>query len=314
MQAIAVESFGATPTLMTVPTPQPAHGQLLVKLEASGINPIDWRIAQGMLKDRLPHVFPLIMGVDGVGTVTAVGTGVQRFRVGDQVVGQFLFGQAGNGSHAGYAVLNEEATLVLCPETVEAVQAAALPTAGITALQLSQRLDIAPGGTVLIIGATGGVGTFLTQWAVMKGLRVIATANQDAQAHMRALGAVETLDYHQTPIDAWLAAHYRQGVDALVDLVSDSADFALYATHVRRGGVALSSVWAAQEQSLAAREIRGGNFEVRATANDLGIVLTAAASGKLKVTIDQTIPLAQGAKALLANRAGGARGKTILVR
>lgn len=314
MQAIAVESFGATPTLMTLPTPQPARGQLLVKLEASGINPIDWRIAQGMLKDRVPHVFPLIMGVDGVGTVASVGADVQRFQVGDRVVGQFLFGQAGNGSHADYAVLNEEATLVLCPETVEAVQAAALPTAGITALQLSQRLDIAPGGTVLIIGATGGVGTFLTQWAVMKGLRVIATANQDAQAHMRALGAVETLDYHQTPIDAWLAAHSPHGVDALVDLVSDSTDFARYVTHVRRGGVALSSVWAAQEQSLAARDIRGGNFEVRATANDLGIVLTAVASGKLKVTIDQTMPLAQGAEALLANRAGGARGKTILVR
>lgn len=313
MQAIAVESFGATPTLMTVPTPQPAHGQLLVKLEASGINPIDWRIAQGMLKDRVPHVFPLIMGVDGVGTVTAVGTGVQRFRVGDRVVGQFLFGQVGNGSHAEYAVLNEEATLALCPEAIEATQAAALPTAGITALQLSQRVDIAPGGTVLIIGATGGVGTFLTQWAVMKGLRVIATADQDAQAHMRALGAVETLDYHQTPIEAWLAAHYPQGVDALVDLVSDGADFARYAAHVRRGGVALSSVWAAQEEDLAEREIRGGNFEVRTTAKELEIVLTAVASGKLKVTIDRVVPLTEGAAALSANRSGGARGKTILV-
>ncbi|BEN39859.1 NADP-dependent oxidoreductase [Serratia nevei] len=314
MQAIAVESFGATPTLMTASIPQPAPGQLLVKLEASGVNPIDWRIAQGMLKDRVPHVFPLIMGVDGVGTVIAVGADVQRFQVGDRVVGQFLFGQVGNGSHAEYAVLNENATLALCPGAVEVIQAAALPTAGITALQLSQRLDVAPGGTVLIIGATGGVGTFLTQWAVMKGLRVIATANQDAQTHMRALGAVETLDYHQTSIETWLTTHYPQGVDAMVDLVSDGADFARNAAHVRRGGVALSSVWAAQEEHLAACEIRGGNFDVRTTAEDLEIVLTAVASGKLKVTIDRVIPLAQGAEALSANRSGGARGKTILVR
>ncbi|HAY0630481.1 TPA: NADP-dependent oxidoreductase [Serratia marcescens] len=314
MQAIAVESFGATPTLMTVPVPRPARGQLLVKLEASGINPIDWRIAQGMLKDRVPHVFPLVMGVDGVGTVTEVGADVQRFHVGDRVVGQFLFGQVGNGSHADYAVLNEDATLVLCPETIRSTQAAALPTAGITALQISRRLDIAPGGDVLIIGATGGVGTFLTQWAVMKGLRVIATANQDAQAYMRTLGAVETLDYHQTPTEAWLAAHYPQGVDALVDLVSDGADFARYAAHVRQGGVALSSVWSAQEENLAERDIHGGNFEVRTTANDLDIVLTAVSSGKLKVTIDRIVPLTEGAEALSANRSGGARGKTILVR
>lgn len=314
MQAIAVESLDTAPTLMTLPKPQPAHGQVLVRLEASGINPIDWRIAQGMLKDRLPHVFPLVLGIDGVGTVTEIGDGVQRFKVGDRVVGQFLFGQVGNGSHAEYAVLSEEATLTLCPETIDSPQAAAVPTAAITALQLSQRLDIVPGGTLLIVGATGGVGTFLTQWAVMKGLRVAVTANQDAQAHMRGLGAVETLDYHSSPIEDWLAVNYPKGIDGLVDLVSDAADFSRYAAHVRRGGVALSTVWSAEEERLAEDEIRGGNFEVRATTKDLDVVLAAVASGKLKVTIDRVVSLAEGVAALSANRSGGARGKTVIVR
>ncbi|MGO4743118.1 NADP-dependent oxidoreductase [Serratia quinivorans] len=313
MHAIAVESFGTEPQLMDLPKPQPGPGQVRVKLEASGINPIDWRIADGMLKDRLPHRFPLILGIDGVGIIDAIGEGVRRFTPGTRVVGQFLFGQVGEGCHAEYAILHEDATLVPCPETVSISQAAALPTAGITALQLSQRLDLAPRSTVLIIGATGGVGSFLTQLAVMKGLRVIATARQDAQSHMRALGASETLDYQTLSIDSWLDEHYPKGVDALVDLTSDAVTFSRYTSHVRSTGIALSTIWSAQDSQLTERELRGGNFETKATAEDLSLMLASVAAGKLKVTIERQIPLVDAAKALTTNRNGGARGKSVII-
>nr|WP_232020791.1 alcohol dehydrogenase catalytic domain-containing protein [Serratia quinivorans] len=90
---------------MNLPKPQPGPGQVLVKLETSGINPINWQIAEGMLKDVLPHVFPLTLGVDGVGVIEAIGEGVRRFKEGACMVGQFLFGQAGEGCHAEYAVI-----------------------------------------------------------------------------------------------------------------------------------------------------------------------------------------------------------------
>ncbi|ARM04478.1 hypothetical protein BOC59_33120 [Burkholderia pseudomallei] len=313
MQAVAVKTFGASPELMALPQPTPHAGQVLVKLEASGLNPFDWRIGAGILKDRIPHTFPLVLGVDGAGVVEAVGADVQRFKVGDRVVGQFLFGQAGKGSYAEYAVIDQNAVLIVYPATLSATSAAALPTAGATALQLYQQLDLTPGSTILIVGATGGVGSFLTQLATMKGLRVVATASGDAAGQMQALGAAETIDYREMSVDQWIGARYPAGIDGLVDLVSDTAVFARHASLVHRGGVALSTIWSASGDELRERGIRGGNFEVKATAKDLNTLVTMALAGQLSIQIDQEISLADVPAALAASRAGGARGKTVVV-
>lgn len=313
MKAVAVNAFGTAPVLMDLARPVPEAGQILVKLQASGLNPFDWRVGDGILKGKIPHLFPLILGVDGAGVVEAIGADVQRFKPGDQVLGQFLFGRAGQGSYADYAVIDQNAVLSRYPQTLPATLAAALPTAGITALQLSQRLDLAPGSTVLIVGATGGVGSFLTQLATMNELRVIATASGGAAERMRVLGAVKTLDYHATPIDQWIGTHYPEGVDALVDLVSDAAGFALHASFVKTGGVALSTVWSARADELLARGIKGGNFEVKATSADLDLLVRTAVAGELSIPVERQITLAQVPAALAENRAGGARGKTVVV-
>ncbi|AZE31610.1 NADP-dependent oxidoreductase [Pseudomonas chlororaphis] len=313
MQSVAVGAFGAAPALIKIAKPVPQAGQVLVRLQASGLNPFDWRLGDGILKDKLPHSFPLVLGVDGAGVIEATGPGVRRFKAGDQVVGQFLFGRVGEGSFADYAVIDENAVLSHYPNTLTATSAAALPTAGITALQLCQRLDLPVGSTVLIVGATGGVGSFLTQLAVMKGLRVIATATHDAAAQMRALGAGATLDYHETTLERWVNEHVPERIDGLVDLVSDATVFTAHLALVRRGGVALSTVWSAQADELDKRGITGGNFEIKATTQDLDVLVTAVAAGKLAVRIDRQISLADVPAALAANRAGGARGKTVVV-
>ncbi|PCE23694.1 hypothetical protein BWP39_28855 [Paraburkholderia acidicola] len=298
---------------MELPVPVARARQVLVRLEASGVNPIDWRIGDGEFEGRLPHVFPLVLGVDGAGVVEAVGRGVQRFKIGDRVVGRFLFGYVGGGSYAEYAAVHEDAVLTTYPASLGPGCAAALPTAGITALQLSRRLDLAPGSKVLIVGATGGVGMFLIQLAVMKGLRVIATAAPDAHAHLRALGVAALIDYRAQPVVEWLDGHFVNGVDGLVDLVSEAPVFAQHVEHVRAGGIALSTVGAARENELASCWIRGGNFEVNPTTKDLAIVLTAVASGQMKVEVEREVPLAQALIALEASRTGGARGKTVIV-
>ncbi|MFC6299409.1 zinc-binding dehydrogenase [Pseudomonas sp. CCM 7893] len=313
MKAVAVNAFGTAPVLMDMARPVPDAEQVLVKLQASGLNPFDWRVGDGILKGKIPHLFPLILGVDGAGVVEAVGANVRRFKPGDRVVGQFLFGRAGQGSYADYAVIDQNAVLSRYPQTLPAALAAALPTAGITALQLSQRLDLKPGSTVLIVGATGGVGSFLTQLATMNELRVIATASGGAAERMRVLGAVKTLDYRSTPIDQWMGTHYPEGIDGLVDLVSDAAGFARNASFVKNGGVALSTVWSARAEELMARGIKGGNFEAKTTSADLDLLVRTAVAGELTIPVERQITLAQVPAALAENRAGGARGKTVVV-
>lgn len=152
MQTVAVGVFGATPELMEIAKPVPQAGQVLVKLQASGLNPFDWRLGDGILKDKLPHSFPLVLGVDGAGVIEATGPDVRRFQAGDQGVGQFLFVRVGEGSFADYAVINEDAVLSLYPHTLAVTSAAVLPTSGITALQLCQSLDLPLGST----GVGGG--------------------------------------------------------------------------------------------------------------------------------------------------------------
>ncbi|MFC4374141.1 NADP-dependent oxidoreductase [Nocardia halotolerans] len=327
MRAIVVQKFGATPELADVPVPAPGPGEVQVALEAAGVNPFDLKMADGLLEGKMPTDFPMILGVDGAGTVSALGSGVTRFAVGDKVVGKFLTAPAGHGSWAQYATVPEDATLVPIPDGVTSVAAAALPIAGVTAQDLVEAAHIQPDQTVLIVGATGGVGSFLIQLANMAGGHVIATARADATDQVARLGATETVDYTQVrPADPTDASHdpatYRDsgiadavrfthpdGIDVLFDLISNPADFAVHATLVRRGGHAYSTTWAADERALQEHDITGGNFESKGRGPELSRLLARVASGDVVVPVQMTVPL-EAAPAVLG--AGSARGKTVL--
>ncbi|MFE3545197.1 NADP-dependent oxidoreductase [Nocardia sp. NPDC059177] len=327
MRAIVVQKFGGTPELAEMPVPQPGHGEVQVALDSAGVNPFDLKMADGLLEGKMPTDFPMILGVDGAGTVSAIGSGVSKFAVGDKVVGKFLTAPAGHGSWAQYAVVPEDATLVPIPDGLTTVAAAALPTAGVTAQDLVDAARIQPDQTVLIVGATGGVGSFLVQLANIAGAQVIATARGDATDQVARLGAAETIDYTQTRptdpniVDPDLAAYHDSaitdavhfthpdGIDVLFDLVSGPTDFARHATLVRSGGHAYSTTWAADEPALRARDITGGNFESKGRAPELTRLLTRVAAGDVVVPIQMTVPL-EAAPTVLG--AGNARGKTVL--
>lgn len=327
MRAIVVQKFGATPELADVPVPEPGSGEVQVALDAAGVNPFDLKMADGILEGKMPTDFPMILGVDGAGTISAIGPGVRSFAVGDRVVGKFLTAPAGHGSWAQYATLPEDATLVPIPDGVTSVAAAALPVAGVTAQDLVDTAKIQPGQTVLIVGATGGVGSFLVQLANIAGGHVIATARGDAADQVARLGAAETIDYTKTrPADPDVvdpdAAAYRDssvtgavrfthpdGIDVLFDVISGPADFASHATLVRPGGRAYSTTWAADENSLRERDITGGNFESKGRGPELTRILTRVAAGDVVVPVEATVPL-EAAPAVLG--AGSARGKTVL--
>jgi NADPH:quinone reductase len=162
---VIVREYGDTPVVAVVPTPQPGPGQVLLKLAAAGMNPMDGKLASGAWKPA-PAVFPMVLGADGAGLVEKVGEGATKFSPGDEVFGQLLIAPIGSaGTYAEYVAVNEDAPLARVPEGLDPVLAAAIPTAGGAALAMLDLLEPLAGKTVLIVGAAGGVGSFATQLA-----------------------------------------------------------------------------------------------------------------------------------------------------
>jgi NADPH2:quinone reductase len=263
MQAIAVNEYGAEPRVMELPKPAPGPRQILIKIRAAGMNPMDRMISDGEWKSMMPGTFPLVLGADLSGVVETVGENTTRFSPGDVVFGQLFIAPLGSaGTYAEYVAVSDDANLARVPKKLDPVVAAALPTAGVTALEIVRSLGRLAGKTVLIIGAGGGVGSFATQFAAQAGAHVDANAHAEAAARMRTYGAAETFDHTVVSVrDAVRRAH-PIGIDAVIDLASDRDGFAAFASLVRRGGTALTTRWSADVESLAKAGIRGVNFQV----------------------------------------------------
>src|SRR5580692_5022868 len=174
MRAVVVNEYGGTPVVAEVPTPQAGPGQVLIKLRAAGMNPMDRTLASGDWKP-MPATFPMVLGADGAGVVEKLGEGSSKFSIGDDLFGQLLIPPLGSaGTYAEYVAVTEDAPLVTVPAGLDDVVAAALPTAGGAGLALVDLLEPLAGKTVLIVGAGGGVGSFATQFAANAGASVIA--------------------------------------------------------------------------------------------------------------------------------------------
>ena len=312
MRAIAVEQFKAEPRLMNLPQPVPKDDQLLVQVGFAGMNPYDWKVADGIMQGAMPTVFPLILGSDAAGTVTAIGAKVTRYVPGDRIFGSFFHAPIGEGTYAEFAVVPESGAVTKTPAGLGDDLAAALPTAGMTALALVDKLDLKSGSKVLIVGATGGVGLYATQIAARKGLHVLATAGAGDVERLRRFGASETFDYRGGDLDARLAALHPQGIAALIDLASDAAGFKKLALLVAREGYALSTIGAANTPFLLERGVHGGNFYLKADAELLTRLATWVEQGRLEVVIEARISLESTPAAIAASRRGGARGKTVI--
>ncbi|MEW1862639.1 NADP-dependent oxidoreductase [Streptomyces sp. NPDC088194] len=311
MRAVAVRKTGDTPELMDLAVPSPGPGELLVRLEAASLNPIDAGIAEGLMP--MPATFPLVLGVDGAGRVTEAGEGVSGLAPGDAVHGQFLRAPLGSGTFAEYVVVPqfpEVGALRRVPDGMSAQVAAALPTAGMTALGALDSIGLKAGQSILIVGATGGVGVFAVQLAAARGARVIATARADADQWLRELGATRTIDYTAVDVVEQLRADHPDGVDCVLDLTRDPARFARYAGLVRDRGAAVSATLIASPELLASERIAVSNFMMRDKPDLLARITAEVASGRITVPIRQDVPLEQVPRELARIMAGGARGKT----
>ena len=304
MKALAITDFGAEPTLHDLPAPDPAEGEVLVRVRASSVNGLDQAIASGGIKHMgAPYEFPIVLGRDAAGTVEAVGAGVTAFAPGDEVFGvlfKFTFGQGGTFAER---VALAAGNLAKRPAGLPVETAGALGLAGTAALQSVDAIAPAAGETVLVSGASGGVGSFAVQFAKARGARVIATAHGDEVAFVRGLGADETVDY-TGDVAAQVRALAPNGVDAVVHAAGDGSALA---DLLAPGGRIASTVGFGPDQ-LAGRNATATAVMATPTTETLERLASAVASGALRVPVETTYPLAEAGRALADFRAGK-RGK-----
>lgn len=314
MKAVAVTGFGEAPRLMELPKPTPAAGEVLVRLVGAAPNPFDRAVYDGFLR-HLPHSFPLVIGFDGAGIVEEVGEGVERFEKGSKVYGSFAHLPLGRGTFAEYIAISSDSSIETAPKRISLLEAAAAPGAGMTAVGLVDETAIAAGQTVLIVGASGGVGGFAVQLAGAKGACVLATARPDAAERLRSLGAAKTIDYGQRSVAGQIPEIAPGGIDVLLDLVSDPESFSSNVEMVRDGGRAVSLRYAAQAELLASERVEVVNFSLREhpRASEFLRTLTEAIDGDgIGVVIEAELSLEEAPVLLAARELRGARGKTVI--
>ena len=314
MRAVTVSEYGGTPVVGEIPTPEPGAGQVLLRMRAAGMNPMDATLASGAWRPA-PATFPMVLGADGAGVVERVGEGARRFSRGDELFGQLLIAPLGSaGTYAEYVAVTEEAPLARVPDGLDPVVAASLPTAGGAGLALVASLEPLSGKTVLIVGAGGGVGSFATQFAVNAGARVIANVRAAAAGRMRGYGATETIDHTEVSLPGALRRAHPDGIDVLIDLVSDADGFAALAALVRPGGTAVTTKYVADPGTLAAAGVTGANFNFaqHVSGELLGQVADALVNGRIAAPPITRITLEQAPAALNPAQTGRADCKTVI--
>lgn len=310
MIAVSQDTLGSPDVLNLVhlPVPLPRAGEILVAVNAAGLNPTDWsNRARVMTIDRLP----LVLGWDVSGVVEAVGVGVTIFKPGDEVFGMLPYPE-GAGSHAEF-VTAPARVFSAKPADIDHVQAAALPLASLTAYQaLVETAGVQAGQRVLVHAAAGGVGHLAIQIAKSRGAHVIGTARAHKHDFVRSLGADEVIDYEAVDL-----ASLPADVDVVLDSVSfDQAGRARSLSVLRRGGtlISLLPVPLADGEAEAFAEL-GVRFEsllVQADGAGMSAIAGLVAAGQLRAHVEATFPLAQAAQAHALGETGRTSGKIVL--
>ena len=301
MRAFTLDSFGAQPALRDdIATPSVGESELLVRVHGSSVNPVDVFIAAGGLKDMAEHEFPVVLGRDFAGVAEQVGSAVAGYGVGDEVFGFVLHANptVHDGSWTELIAVPEDNTVAAKPRNLDFALAGAAPLAGISAIAAFDALAPAEGQTVLVVGATGGVGSFFVQLAAAAGANVIAPALPEDRDYLRGLGVGE-LVARNADVAAAVRETHPEGVDAVLDVVSPTHDHSL----LKDGGRLASTIGAAGDGP--------GRFNLTAepTPANLQRLAQLLDAGTLRVTIQRSYGLEQAGEALNALPATHTRGK-----
>lgn len=302
MRAVRVSRFGGPEALemKNVPKPRPGPGEALVRIAASGVNPVDWKFREGFFKD-LP--LPFTPGGDFCGTIEELGPGASGFKKGDVVFG---CAKGSVGAEAEYLAVPLK-NIALKPRSLEPVEAAGVPLAGMTAWQaLFTRGRLKSGETVLILGASGAVGSIAVQLAKLVGARVIGTASAESIDRLRELGCDVPVDYNKRRFE-----DAARGVDLCVDLIGGEFQLRAFAT-VKRGGRLVSAVEAPDAALARRRGIKAEFFMMKPDAAELYELAAKIDARQIKVPVAKVLPLERAAEAEELNRRHQVHGKIVL--
>jgi NADPH:quinone reductase-like Zn-dependent oxidoreductase len=306
VQAIVIHEYGG-PEVLTyehMQDPSTTPDGVVVEVRAAAVNPVDWKIREGYLDGVFPSHLPMVLGWDAAGVVREVGPAVQEFAPGDEVIGYVRKDHIQDGTYAEL-VAGTPRHFARKPTSVDFATAAALPLAGLTAVQSLRRAEVGTGDTVLVHAAAGGVGSFAVQWAQVLGARVIGTASESNHEYLQDLGA--------TPVTYGdgLVERVRQvapdGVSASVDYVGTDEAFAASAQLVEDAARIVSNV-----DPVAVGKVGGRYSFVRPQADDLAELSRQVDQGAIRIEIQQAFPLSDAADAHRLSQDGHVRGKLVL--
>lgn len=305
MKALVYSDFGGNDRFELTEREEPHVGPdtLVVRVVAAGINPVDYKIREGYLRGLIDTQLPAVPGWDVAGIVEKAGLDTPEFAVGDPVLAYARADVVGHGSVAELMPVPVRAA-TRKPDGLSFEAAAALPLAGLTALQTLERAAVGAGQNVLIHGAAGGVGSFGVQLARLRGARVVGTASERNHAYLRELGA-EPVVYGDGLVDA-ARVLVPSGFDVIVDFVGGST------LDTTRELLAPGGVVASIADSRARTEFGGHYIWVRPDAAQLGELAQLAAAGDLRVEIASTYPLDEAAAAYAELEQGHTRGKIVV--
>ena len=306
MKAIRIHEYGGPDVLSIdeIPVPEPAADEVLIRVHATSVNPVDWKIREGLRKEKFPAKLPLTLGWDVSGVVEQVGEKVSIFRKGDEVYGRP--DPTKNGAYAEYIVVKAN-LLSIKPISIGHTEAASVPLAGLTAWQgLFDHGLLKEGQKVLIHAAAGGVGTYAVQFAKSKGAYVIGTASDQNIDFLKRLGADEVIDYNMDNFETILS-----DIDLVLDTIG--GDTQLKSIEVLKTGGRLITTLAPEFVTEAkAKNVDLIAYMAQSIPEQLAEIAKMIDAGKVKPIIDQVLPFTEARSAHMRSEEGHTRGKIVL--
>lgn len=308
MKAIVIEQYGDKEQLKEkeVPAPKINENQVLVEMKATSINPIDWKLREGYLKEMMPFEFPIILGWDAAGIIKEVGKNVKNFQVGDAIFSRPATTRF--GTYAEYVGIDEE-LLAKIPENISFEEAASIPLAGLTAWQaLFDVAHLEKGEKVLIHAGSGGVGSLAIQLAKEKGAYVATTASEKNHAFLKELGADEVIDYKTTNFEEVLHDY-----DVVFDTMGGEIQTKSYQV-LKKGGRLVTIVNAPDEEKANEYGVTASNVWLQPNGKQLEQLGALLQNGKLKAIVGHVFPFSeQGLKEAHAlSESHHAKGKIVI--
>ncbi len=313
MKAVYIESFAPQGNIKVgqLPKPEPGEGEVSIAVEYAGVNPVDGKVAQGLLKERLPHQFPLILGWEASGSVHSLGKNATGVSIGDKIYTYCRKPTVQHGSFAQYlTVLASDIAIV--PQSLSMAEAAAVPLSGLTAWQsLFEKAHLKPDEKILIHAGGGGVGSFAIQWAKFSGAYVIVTASKEKEKYVKQLGADEVIDYRNVNFVDEIRKNHPFGIEVVFDTLGK--DIYTKSFEVLKQGGRLVSLLEAPNTTLAEKfQVEASYHFVYPSGQSLRAIAKLFDQGKVVPPKIQVFKLDEAILAIEEIRKGHTSGKIVL--